>query len=622
LQTFLTFPAFFWNPSCFTFSWASFANAQAYHLDIALETVPYSYTSLTEIWWAANYTKSHVVGHWWSPEILYQQFLGTDAELLRASLPLPTQECVDNRMAPGDRCSDDFETSVGDPLGACDEPPHPLQKVIASSLYDLSNDPNKPAGIQSPAYEAVKAYHISDLQIGQIFDFWFKINKDWEYDSREAVCEWVVENYDMFREFVPRTHPRVFQDESEWEALQIATLVLSLVAAVFVLVAIVGTYLRRHERSIGVAQIEFAALLLVGLFMVTFASILFAAPPSDATCIAGVWLFNIGYTLELVPLAVKMAAINRLMAAAQQMRRVKLDRRNLFGVVFALAALVVGYMMAWTIADPFLMAIEYILTDDTTSEDETVVIMSPYCESESDDWRIISFIWQGLLLLSATILAFQTRNLRPDMNETSTLAILIYSHFFFLSLRVATFFLETAVRRSTARWTRSILLSTDIISTVIIYFIPKLLDISFGPTLSRSTMGTVLERASMSMERRTLDIRRSFAINYDDTAIIEGSNINSNHRLGMNSRRSSSRQSVRSVDSTGSIAFLVEQSNKNLDDEDEDEDEDSKQEQQPQDCIDTSPSSSVSGSDTNKDGEQQPEDGQLSRGDESDDSTP
>jgi hypothetical protein len=574
--------------------------------------VNYSYGSLVEIWSAANYTKSHVVGHWWSPEILYQTFLGSDAELLRVSLPLPTQECVDSRIAPEDRCSEDFATSVGDPLGACDEPPHPLQKVIASSLYQLSNDPDKPEGIQSPAYEAVKAYQISDLQIGQIFDYFFAINKNWEYDPREAVCEWVVENYDTIREFVPRTHPRVFQDanESEWESLQIVTLVLSLVAAVFVLVSIVGTYLRRNRRSIGVAQREFVALLLVGLFMVTCASIVSAIPPSNATCMAGVWLFNVGYTLELVPLAVKMAAINRLMTAAQQMRRVKLERKNLFGVVFALTVLVVAFMMAWTFADPFIKTIEYNLTDDTTTEDETVVIMSPYCESESDVWRIISFIWQGFLLLSATVLAFQTRNLPHDMNETSTLAILIYSHFFFVSLRLATFFLETTVRRSTARWVRSVLLSGDIIASVCIYFLPKLLEISLGPTRSPSTMGSVLERATTTMGRRTTDMRSSFANYYDDTAMFDHTTSNNIHPgAGMVDSRQSSRHSARCVDLTGAIVQLEGCNGSNSSNNSNKLDDSAKQ---PADCIDTSPTSSVDGSDTNKgDEEHTLEDGQI-----------
>lgn len=58
------------------------------------------------------------------------------------------------------------------------------------------------------------------------------------------------------------------------------------------------------------------------------------------TCAVAPWPTNVGYTLELVPLLVKISAINRLMVAAAKMKRVELNRNNLFRLVVGVAALV------------------------------------------------------------------------------------------------------------------------------------------------------------------------------------------------------------------------------------------------------------------------------------------
>ena len=54
------------------------------------------------------------------------------------------------------------------------------------------------------------------------------------------------------------------------------------------------------------SQWEFLILLLMGLLLVSEGSILLAIPPTNASCVAVQWLVGIGYTLELVPLIVKV----------------------------------------------------------------------------------------------------------------------------------------------------------------------------------------------------------------------------------------------------------------------------------------------------------------------------
>ena len=103
--------------------WASYVKAQAYWNHIALEgdgpeaSGGYPYAQILEIWQAANATKSNVVMYFWNPSTLYQSFIGTDAEFEKISLPPPTEDCVQHRVANDQRCGGTFKEQVGDSRG-------------------------------------------------------------------------------------------------------------------------------------------------------------------------------------------------------------------------------------------------------------------------------------------------------------------------------------------------------------------------------------------------------------------------------------------------------------------------------------------------------------------------
>jgi len=463
--------------------WSSFVTQQAHHLGIAVESNGkepgsngYSYGAMTQIWAAANATNSSVMLHWWQPEALYQEYLGTHAEFQRVSLPPPTQDCVERRVNPLDRCSDDPLVRVGEAAGACDEAPHALFKIIGSSLYDISYDPELPEALHSPAYESIKDFRISDLQLGKIFDYWFEVNQDkWNLDPRDAVCRWVIENIDQVKSFIPRNHPRLIEDDDNvyQQPIYYASVSLACISIVFSTLSIIVTYFQREKKVMKYAQIEFLFLLLVGLLLVSLGALLNALPPSNPICVSVAWLVNFGYTLELVPLIVKVAAINRLMVAAQHMRRVELKLASLYGAVLSIAILVGVGLIIWTATDPPHKSFELLLSGSQNSYGETIVERTHYCQSDNEIWYYLSVSWQLLLLLAASVLAFQTRKIREDLNETRTLAMLIYSHFVFVVLRSITQFMDSSVSKSDLAAARSIIYSADVIATIFIYFVPK-----------------------------------------------------------------------------------------------------------------------------------------------------
>jgi 7 transmembrane sweet-taste receptor of 3 GCPR len=130
----------------------------------------------------------------------------------------------------------------------------------------------------------------------------------------------------------------------------------------------------------------------------------------------------------------------------------------------------------WTGLDPPQKASEYTLTEETTDKDDYIVALSHYCEDgNSDGWKFAAVGWNGVLLLCASVLAFQSRDIIQTFNESQTLAMLIYSHFVFVVLRCATYFLEHQLDGTMLNHIRSLLYSVDTLATIVIYFVPKLL---------------------------------------------------------------------------------------------------------------------------------------------------
>ena len=211
--------------------------------------------------------------------------------------------------------------------------------------------------------------------------------------------------------------------------------------------------------------------------------------PFNSTCISQIWFVSFGYTLQLVPLLVKVAAINKLMQAAQRMRRVKLQRGSLHGGVVIISLLVTFFLIAWTVIDPPQKQAHYELTDRRTASpaiveghnatapvtgdliETTIVQARYYCTSDSEAWQFVAIGWNFVLILCATALAFQSRTVKQAFNEAQVLSWLIYGHFMFVLLRVMAHFFRPAVSVPML----SMIFSLDTIFMIGIYFIPKLL---------------------------------------------------------------------------------------------------------------------------------------------------
>ena len=99
------------------------------------------------------------------------------------------------------------------------------------------------------------------------------------------------------------------------------------------------------------------------------------------------------------------------------------------------------------------------------SQQKISVDMTIVCCVSHGSTSYVSFIFQ----------AFQTRLIRKEINESQTLAIMIYSHFVFVLLLLITLFLSGTIDDKDLMLVTSLIFSLDVIVTITVYFIPKFL---------------------------------------------------------------------------------------------------------------------------------------------------
>ena len=481
----------------FPCGWASFAQQQLYHNGIALESSHptdeargYNGKEMRQLYAAANATKSNLMVYWFDIGTLFHTYLGTDVEPTRIVFPEPTQACLDHRIDPSQRCgfadgSTPQEDLVGDPLGKCAATTTPLKKVMGTALKDISYDKDTPEALWSPAYEVIQNFQISSQQLGQIIQQWVirvreqnnQQNNESEIDLsgllalREVTCEWAVEHLDLLESFVPESHPRILQGEDVAGSV-LFTMALVVGSLGFLLVVLFGvvTVVKRNATALYYAQPQFIALFLLGLGFVSVGSILMATPPTDVSCVAIAWMINIGYAIHLVPLLVRINAINNLAVVGKQMQRVRLKLGRLKRVTSVIVMVVGAYLVVWMVIDRPAETFQFEVTETVTENGETVITSFDYCGS-SFVWYYISYAWRALLILPATMIAFMSLQVLEDLNDTRQMSRVLLLHT--ITLIVVSTMSGLMDDRSTLMGWESLVMSLDVLLSIVVYILPK-----------------------------------------------------------------------------------------------------------------------------------------------------
>lgn len=458
----------------------------------------YSEESMLEIWEAARMTSTSVMMWWWFPHPAIETYEKTDFKFYRINFPRPTENCINYRRDNIDYCSTNSTIREGfDGEAACDYPVEKPQKYMTRALktnFDSVDDEER-----SPVYPFMDVFEIPTYAMEEIFEEWMLVEKDYYgYDTRVATCKWVYDNIEMLELYIPRTYPRE-TNEKRNDALVISAFSVSSIALIAVLLIGVLTLKFREKKAIRFAQVGFLLWMILGLIFVAIGAVTSADPSSDAVCVASEWSILIGYTLELAPILVKVQAINRVTREAMRFRRLEIDQNKLkkYPILFVTPVLI--YLIVWTIVD-MPKSVESLAMDKGGIGN--IVDVNKSCGSNYEIWSIMAYVWQSLLLLSASVLAFQSRDVIEEMNESQWIAFLMYSHFMCLIFRIVIrgLSLSGSILGSVGSSIVSIVLSIDVLACIVIYFGPKFYNIATEKSLANQMKNNGLSGAGNSLD--------------------------------------------------------------------------------------------------------------------------
>jgi len=487
-----------------------------HHLNIALKgtgplgpTGAYSNKACREIWSAANATRSPVIMSWYQPDSFLTKFEGSQSALTAVLLPTLTATCVAKKTNKEQRCSNVEETRFGQREGVCDSEYESFKKYIVASL---SLDWKKKKDVeQSPAYLFIRDFQLSNLEISDIFRRLLE-NLDGDKSSfigipaRKAVCSWMTENIEELKRFVPRTYPRTIKQTKKKSSLMTFALVFGSIDILCLLVTIFLIFVNRNMKVIKSAQINFLGFILAGLCLVLISSVLNVS--LDGSCVLKQWFVTMGYTLVLVPLLVKVGAINKVFQQSDKLQRTTLRLNDLYKIVGIVFTILVIFLTVWTVVDAPKNMENAKLLQEVNLETGGLYVEKTYaCLSEYKIWNVLFYTYQVILLLIASVIAHQNRKVsRQEFNESTYLAMIIYSNVIFLVLRGTLDFVSDpsngvddliTIDFDILRGLKSIIFQIDTLVTLLIYFVPKLL-------AAKKEMYHIPEESERSKTRRRI----------------------------------------------------------------------------------------------------------------------
>ena len=514
-----------------------------------IEVTPYSYSQMMQVMYAAQKTRSHIIGIWWQLDTLAEEFVSTDFELQYILFPSPSRTCQQHRVSVEDKCNaKNFTARIGTKEGACGDDILPLQRLFSTSIREVTYRVSDVD--QSPALEFLKNFHLENLDLKRIMELWLHPNRNedgtvnigdgvifddggdgtlfndgsgnsttsprstnivsdkYGNDARTAICTWVASNLERIYDSIPPGYPRRVVENSNYQASYLyAAQTYAAIVGVLAALSLFFCWKYRLTKTMVFAQPGFLYLILIGFIMISIGGgILYPVYPSELRCTFSAWLLTLGYTIELVPVLVKTSAINLLIRSSRKQKRVNISRRVMLLKVFVVSVIVALYMVAWTLLDP-------PKETETRTLSEThadLIFHDVRCSSQSEIWRHVAFAWLALLLMMSALLAYQSRDVMEQLNESKSLAVMVYSHFLFVIFRSVCTALYITNTYSYAQIAAvfSVIFSTDALLAMAIYVWPKIYlarkdpdDFRLGMMKGRAS--GVNRNSSIAQSRRT-----------------------------------------------------------------------------------------------------------------------
>jgi hypothetical protein len=190
---------------------------------------------------------------------------------------------------------------------------------------------------------------------------------------------------------------------------------LSAFGLAFVIIVAAAFWKFRMTPIIRASSVRFMMILLAGCFLGFITVILIAMPPSNANCLARVWVGHLAYALVFGPLFAKNWRVAQIFDSAQ-LRSVSITDTFLIKLLAVILSIVIAYMAAWTAVDPPLSVSRRLELDEWQ-----------VCDVNSEAWQWIILVLEGIFSGAGVYIVIRARNTPLEFNETNHIAIAVYN---------------------------------------------------------------------------------------------------------------------------------------------------------------------------------------------------
>jgi hypothetical protein len=193
---------------------------------------------------------------------------------------------------------------------------------------------------------------------------------------------------------------------------------LAVVVSVATLVA-VGVFRKRYVLQS--SSPKFCAIICIGT-AISFSMLLtLIGRPTDQTCVARNWVGMVGFVLLLAPLLAKTYRIAKIFNN-QSLKKLKITDNDLLKIVGGSLGAVVVWLAIWTLGEPPRVVVS---ADEADPFKMWLECSSPHFDTLA---AINHCMVAGAMLLGVR-LAYQTREVRSEFNESGQIGLIIYNMF-------------------------------------------------------------------------------------------------------------------------------------------------------------------------------------------------
>jgi hypothetical protein len=176
---------------------------------------------------------------------------------------------------------------------------------------------------------------------------------------------------------------------------------------------------KRKKREVIAADWRFLSAFLASCALLNLSTLSFLGPNTNETCLVRMWLVHFFLALSLSLLFTKTYRIYKLVDSATNFQSTVITHRQATKMAAPLVLIQILILLVFTFVDPSnLTELIYFSGSDITHR--------LICSHETPAFFITTLTYEGGLLLLGCVLAYKTRNLQSEFNESKQVIFSMY----------------------------------------------------------------------------------------------------------------------------------------------------------------------------------------------------